>query len=378
MSEFSEPQFISTDADEVLTEMIQQYENMAGKTLNPAQPERLMLDLLAYRETLLRISIQEIAKQNLLAYALGDQLDFLAELVGVTRLEAQKAKTVLQFTNNSGVSVTFSERTQVSTASGEVVFETVEELTVQSGKSETVSAEALEVGTSYNYYVPGQINTLVQAMASLEVTNTQASYGGTDDESDEQLKERIRLAPSSFSSAGAREAYRYHALSVSQSILDVTVLSPSDDEALDEAVIPGIVAVYLLTNPPLESSSALLSEVEAYLSGDSIKAVCDTLWVRAAEAVQCSVSCEVDIEEGYLSDDVNSEVMAVLEAYAESLKAEFAKEAIQSEMIALIHDVEGVVSVSLDLKNEAEEEVETISLKRFQFANLAITSVTVL
>jgi len=377
MTEFSEPQFISTDADEVLREMIKQYENMAGKTLTPAQPERLMLDLLAYRETLLRLSIQEIAKQNLLYYAVGTQLDFLAELVGVSRLEAQKAKTELQFTNATSTTLTFPENTQVSTASGEAVFKTLEELTLSASQSKVVSAEALHAGTSYNNYVPGQINTLLQAAANIEVLNTKSSYGGVDIETDEQLKARIQLAPSSFSSAGAREAYRYHALSVNQSILDVTVLSPSDEEAVSEGILPGNVGVYILTNPPLENDSGLLTDVYAHLSSDSVKAVCDHITVKPAEAVSCTVTCTVNIEENYSPEETQVAVTAVLQAYSLELKSELAKDVYQSEMVALVHDVEGVISVSLELTDEQEHVAETISLKRFQFANLTIREVSV-
>lgn len=44
----TEPDFIERDADKITTEMIAQYEAATGKTLYPAQAERLLIDLWAY------------------------------------------------------------------------------------------------------------------------------------------------------------------------------------------------------------------------------------------------------------------------------------------------------------------------------------------
>lgn len=83
-----EPDFIARDPAAITAEIIAQYEQLSGKTLYPAQVERLLIDLLAYRETLIRIGIQEAAKQNLVAFAHAPMLDYLGQLVGVTRLPA--------------------------------------------------------------------------------------------------------------------------------------------------------------------------------------------------------------------------------------------------------------------------------------------------
>ncbi|STN20434.1 putative phage baseplate protein [Escherichia fergusonii] len=93
----AEPNFIDRDPAQITSEMIAQYEDASGKKLYPAQAERLLIDLFAYRENLVRIAIQEAAKQNLVAYSRAPMLDYLGELVGVHRLPAQPAKTTLQF-----------------------------------------------------------------------------------------------------------------------------------------------------------------------------------------------------------------------------------------------------------------------------------------
>mgnify|MGYP000411452045 FL=1 len=93
-----EPSFIDRDPQAITAEIVAQYEQLTGKTLYPAQVERLLIDVIAYRETLVRIGIQEAAKQNLVAYARAPMLDYLGELVGVTRLPAQSARTTVRLT----------------------------------------------------------------------------------------------------------------------------------------------------------------------------------------------------------------------------------------------------------------------------------------
>ena len=57
MTQLPEPNFIERDADKITQEWIALYEEKSGKTLQPAQIERLMIDIGAYRENILRIKI---------------------------------------------------------------------------------------------------------------------------------------------------------------------------------------------------------------------------------------------------------------------------------------------------------------------------------
>ena len=93
MTQLPEPNFIERDADKITQEWIDLYESKSGKVLQPAQIERLMIDSCAYRENLLRIKIQEIAKENLLSYAPLEILEHIGEPLGVTKLLADCATT---------------------------------------------------------------------------------------------------------------------------------------------------------------------------------------------------------------------------------------------------------------------------------------------
>ena len=56
-----------------------------------------MIDVGAYRETFLRIEIQETAKKNLLSYAPLDVLRHIGEPLGVEQLLADCAVTAIKF-----------------------------------------------------------------------------------------------------------------------------------------------------------------------------------------------------------------------------------------------------------------------------------------
>src|SRR5580658_5849118 len=74
------------DPNLILADMIAAFEASAGRTLQPAQVERLLINLYAYRESLVRNAIQYAGQQNLLAFAVFPMIDYLGKLLGVTRL----------------------------------------------------------------------------------------------------------------------------------------------------------------------------------------------------------------------------------------------------------------------------------------------------
>jgi hypothetical protein len=73
----------------ILADMVAAFQSAAGRTLQPAQVERLLINLYAYRESLVRNAIQYAGQQNLLAFAVFPMIDYLGQLLGVSRLGAQ-------------------------------------------------------------------------------------------------------------------------------------------------------------------------------------------------------------------------------------------------------------------------------------------------
>jgi phage-related baseplate assembly protein len=85
----SQLNFIERNPQKVLEECIAEYERLSGQVLHPATPERILIDILAYRESLLREAIQDACLQNTVDNARGEFLDALGRLLGVVRLDGE-------------------------------------------------------------------------------------------------------------------------------------------------------------------------------------------------------------------------------------------------------------------------------------------------
>jgi phage-related baseplate assembly protein len=148
------------DPNLILADMVAAFESAAGRTLQPAQVERLLINLYAYRESLVRNAIQYAGQQNLLAYSIFPMIDYLGQLLGVARLPAQGATSTIQFTlaNALSISYTLPAGTLVGTSDGQFAFAIDRSLTIAAGTlSGVASATATIAGAGANGYLPGQI-----------------------------------------------------------------------------------------------------------------------------------------------------------------------------------------------------------------------------
>ncbi len=82
----SEIQFIANDPEAILSETIATYQQATGETLHPADPERILIDVMAYRESVLRARMEFLMRQNFVQYATAPALDDWGALFGVSRL----------------------------------------------------------------------------------------------------------------------------------------------------------------------------------------------------------------------------------------------------------------------------------------------------
>ncbi len=197
--------FIETNPTVYESQLIKFYEEMTGRTLNPADPERLIINLLTYAITLCAINIDETGRLNLLATSRGEYLDRLGELVGCARLLPQKARTTIRFSLAEPLNfdVIIPQGTRVG-ADEENVFYTLKEAKIVAGSTYVdVEAEFIEAGTKGNGFAIGQINKLIDPIPYIKsAVNITMSMYGTDIESDERYRERIRESLERFSTAG--------------------------------------------------------------------------------------------------------------------------------------------------------------------------------
>src|SRR6202047_2356103 len=197
------PTFIN-DADGLSPNLILAYRVAAfqlasGRTLQPAQVERLLINLYAYRESLVRNAIQYAAEQNLLAFASFPMLDYLGQLLSVSRLASQPAVTTLQFTLTAALTVPFTiaAGTLVGTNDGQFAFATSATIILAAGATiASVAAAATAPGAGANGYLAGQVSVQLNPNSLIaSVTNTSTTTGGSAPETDDHLRTRIQAAP---------------------------------------------------------------------------------------------------------------------------------------------------------------------------------------
>ncbi|HHR5906458.1 TPA: baseplate assembly protein [Providencia alcalifaciens] len=129
-------------------------------------------------------------------------------------------------------------------------------------------------------------------------------------ESDEAFRERIQLSWSQLNTAGARNAYRFHAKSVDEDILDADAYGPQTHGRAGE------VDVYVLSRLGNGSaSSALIQQIQARLSDNEIRPLTDYVTVKSAQIKTYSVSAELDIPEGPDAETVLNHAIETLKSY---------------------------------------------------------------
>lgn len=308
--------FAEKDAETIVSEIISGYEQVAGTTLYPGDPVRLYLSTIAYYIAYQRSVIDAAAKMNLLAYATGSYLDHIGAMLGVSRLTPTAATCMVKFTLSAAQTfvVLIPAGTRVS-AGGEVMFAVGETAQIDAGDTSIeVVCTCTSTGASGNGLVVGQINTLVDPIAYISsVSNTTESTGGTDTEDDENFRERIQLAPESFSVAGSEGAYIYWARSAHQGIVDVAVLGPNspEDESGEHTVPAGEVHVFPLLAGGELPDETIIAQVLDTLSDETVRPLTDTVKVIAPTVKQYELNVT------YYIDRASATVAAGIQTQAE-------------------------------------------------------------
>ena len=293
-----EVKIVDDDLAQTLAATIADYEQRAGKVLQPAHIERLLINTFAYREHLLRQQVNEAYRQQHPRFATGLMLDLCGDDVSTPRLQAQPALTTLRFSAVlSGLEqIAVPKGTRVN--AGQTGFVTTDAALLTAAQSSAeVAAECTETGTVGNGWSVGQINSpagRLHPTIDVAVSNTTVSAGGVEIEGDEAYRERVLLAPESFSVAGPVGAYQYWARQASPAVVDVHVANDTDGGGQP---IGGRVAVTVLAKDGLPNAE-LIGKIQAALSAEKRRPLCDTVVVKAPTAVDYTLDAELTLFTG--------------------------------------------------------------------------------
>jgi len=125
-------------------------------------------------------------------------------------------------------------------------------------------------------------------------------------ETDTRLRLRAQMAPESWTTAGSRESYIFHAMSASALIKDVAVESPT----------PGEVLVTVLSDSGDGTPDAeMLSAVAAALSAETVRPLCDVVAVQAPQIIPYSITAELTLYVGPDTETVSHAALLAAQNY---------------------------------------------------------------
>lgn len=278
------------DIDQVRQEMVADYESIISEatgqtvTLERSSVHRMELYAAAAQIYQAMQYIDRQGKQSILKYSYSDFLDNLAIFKGVTRNPATPATTTLRFTLSAerDTATGIPQGTRVSTA-GAIYFATDVYAEIPAGSTTVdVPATCTVAGTDGNGFAAGELATIVDPIPYVaSVTNTTATEGGAEIESDDDLAERVFLAPGAYSTAGPEDGYLYHAKAYSAAIGDVVATSNQAAGTVD------IVFIMADGSTPGEE---MIEGLEGYLQGKTIRPMTDLVRVAAPQEVTYTIN----------------------------------------------------------------------------------------
>lgn len=330
------PTFIERDPEVIQAECKAKLEELLGRDIQPAQVEQLILNFVVYRELLLLNRFNAGMRQMLYQFSTAPILDYIAALVAIERLPAARAGCTVRFTLVDGHgTVLIPEGTRVSSIDGAAIFRTIADIVVNPA-IQTVDVAVLAdiAGKGSNGYAPGTISKILDPLAFVSlVENIDTTGGGSDVETDEQLRGRIKLAPSQYSSAGSRASYLFYAKSANALITDVSVSSP----------IPGTVLIVPLTESEV-TPAQVLDDIYNVCSAENVRPLTDTVIAAAPTRKDYEIKVDVVLYEGADATTERAEITGVLEEYAQEKRGKLGLDIIRSHIaqkcrLANVYDV---------------------------------------
>lgn len=280
--------YVETDSAKIYATVIGQLMEYCNEALYPGDERRIFGEAMVQVLVGVYSLFNDQAKQRTLRFARGKVLDAIGERLGVKRLEPDSASATFRFVAAAPMTtnIIIPAGTRITT-DGSIYFETKEAAVLQAGDLYVdVLGVCTEGGAAYNGYTVGSINTLVDLIPYISgAANTTESAGGDDGEpytteGDDRLRERIRLAPSTLSTAGPESAYRYFVLSADPDIVDVAIDCPIDE--------PNTVNLYPLMTGGQLPDEATLQKILSVLSED-VRPMTDLVQAFVPEAAEYDI-----------------------------------------------------------------------------------------
>lgn len=300
--------------EQILEEMIRDYEKKYEEVtkrkvvLRPGDKEHIHLRIEAGQYFQMYQILDHAAKMNLLKYSKGDFLKHLGAFKRTFIQEPKAAVVTVRFILSEvrREVIYIPQGTRVTAGDG-IYFATDDYAEVMSGDTcVDVNCTCETAGMVGNDYIIGQIATLVDPVPYVRsVENVTKSEGGTGEETEKSFRERIFLAPSSYSVAGPSDAYEYWVKQYnSAAIEDVKIHEPRE----------AMVDIRLLLRDGKLPNQPFCHGCLEYLKEQPIIPLTDIVFVSAPDVEKYNLKATYYIARS----DINN--MAVIQKSIESAK----------------------------------------------------------
>lgn len=297
--------------EEIYNRMKSAYEQESGNTFNEASDIAIRLRVLAGEIYNTQVNMEWIRRQMFAETASGECLDMLAKQRGIERKSAQKAQGELTFYINEPVdhNILIPKGTVAATLDEVPVrYVTTEDEEIFAGNTlVSVFAEAESAGSNGNVAV-GKVVAAVSVPAEIDsVRNRESFLGGTDEEADEQLRNRIKDSYLRLPN-GTNAAY-YEQLALTVNGITKACAAGKNRGA-------GTVDVFVSGNGDVVPRS-IVNEAQALISGKRELNV--DVKVEAATLVEFDLDVIVYKKSQFAADEVKEKCRQAFTGYVNSL-----------------------------------------------------------
>ncbi len=293
---------------EILKRMKDKYSELSGHDADDHGDTGIRLRLLAGEIFSLGNYADWLKKQMFYTTATGEQLDMHALQLGLSRNKGTRAHGMVILSLNVPVEydITIPSGTVLSTSDGSLRYVVEENCVIQRGYS-VVFAQLAAENTGKKYNIPVRLVTTLVTHFSVAVNIGGATSftGGTDDETDEELRERIKYKLGHIASGANIEYYRR----IAESFDEVSSASVYMQGGYVNVVIGGRGAA---------CSAETVSSVQAAMNEKKCAGV--TVHVFNAVLTPCNVEVSVTPADGWSFSNISQNVENAISEYFLSLR----------------------------------------------------------
>lgn len=323
---------MSQTYEEILVRMQDEFKSLAGFQANDASDIGIRLKVLAGEIFSLMLNLDWIKKEMFPQTASDIQLDYHAEERGIKRKKATKARGTLKFTRQRAIlyDAKIPAGTVCSTAGADGLrYVTLEPVVLKAGETEVYATAEAEVPGEQSNTLSETISVMVTPPGAITgVINPLPFTGGTDQEPDKDLRERLidsyRNIPNGTNSAFYKDCVLKYGDVYSASVVS-------------RARGAGTVDIYVASR-----GGALSNDVMKNIQADinSLKEINVDAVVKAPTLATIDVNIKIYPETGYAFSDVKPKCQNVISNYFSSLQ--IGEKYLIAELGNNIFNIEGV------------------------------------